>query len=188
LASYPNTVKECKSDAFFFCVKESLDASSVGKGHHNPAPSIHRSSGSTCHEARATKYILSKDAGVATHRRERRFTWTHPVTGRIRCGDASPGEEVNGTHPVPDASGAATHRRERRSTGRIQLPRAGCHILIILVEGYWLDTDRLRVFVQVVGKREDLVRAFYGFGAQFICGFPKNEQAQRSNALKIAQG
>jgi hypothetical protein len=100
LASYPNTVKECKSDAFFSALRNLWTRPVWEKVHHNPAPSIHRSSGSTCHEARATKYILSKDAGVATHRRERRFTWTHPVTGRIRCGDASPGEEVNWTHPA----------------------------------------------------------------------------------------
>jgi hypothetical protein len=46
-----------------------------------------------------------------------------PVTGRIRCSDASLGEEVYWTHPAT-ASGAATHRWERNGTGRIQLPDA----------------------------------------------------------------
>jgi hypothetical protein len=36
--------------------------------------------------------------------------WTHPVTERIRCSDASLREEVTGRIQLPNASGAATHR------------------------------------------------------------------------------
>jgi hypothetical protein len=44
----------------------------------------------------------------------------------------------------------------------------------------WTKTDC--VFLSRFWERERISSAFYGFGAQFICGFPKNDQAQRSTS------